>query len=283
VIRSNGRVQAQTKGVFPDCHSWARVDPQRQLAAEGAALFRPTLAASAGSHAGSNRFSNYPRTWSTTVASLFAPRRSQCRQEEERRLTEKDSNLFAVRSQGALGPLQGQSWRLPLLPAEKVLREGAVLGRVVDYQHWQPSEIVLAGLGPVIHEIPPFPAFFRNSPALRRGGILTRAANRFGRLFALRKNRLIRIRQLRLPEVATRLRELAAELNCSELSDLADEISRRPSGQRAARTSVPMTDSLRERIRTMKAAEPHLSKAEIGKRLNVNPGRVSEALKGKRT
>jgi transcriptional regulator with XRE-family HTH domain len=32
----------------------------------------------------------------------------------------------------------------------------------------------------------------------------------------------------------------------------------------------------------MKAAEPGLSQAEIGKRLNVNPGRVSETLKGKR-
>jgi hypothetical protein len=32
----------------------------------------------------------------------------------------------------------------------------------------------------------------------------------------------------------------------------------------------------------MKAAEPQLSQAEIGRRLNLNPGRVSEALRGKR-
>jgi hypothetical protein len=83
--------------------------------------------------------------------------------------------------------------------------------------------------------------------------------------------------------VAKRLRELAAQLNCDELSDLAEEIGRRSSGQRATATSVPMSDSLKDEIRAMKAAEPNLSQAEIGKRLNVNPGRVSETLRGKRT
>jgi hypothetical protein len=87
---------------------------------------------------------------------------------------------------------------------------------------------------------------------------------------------------MRLPEVVARLRVLAVELNCDELNQLAEEISRRPSGQGAARTSAPITDELREQIKAMKAAEPGLSQAEIGKRLNVNPGRVSETLKGKR-
>jgi len=88
---------------------------------------------------------------------------------------------------------------------------------------------------------------------------------------------------MRLPEVADRLRELAIQLNCDELNLLAAEIGRRSSGQRAAATSVPMTDSLKEQIRAMKEAEPGLSQAEIGKRLNINPGRVSETLRGKRT
>ena len=47
--------------------------------------------------------------------------------------------------------------------------------------------------------------------------------------------------QMRLPEVAARLRVLAIDLNCDELNDLADEIARRPSGQRAPRTSARMT------------------------------------------
>jgi hypothetical protein len=88
---------------------------------------------------------------------------------------------------------------------------------------------------------------------------------------------------MRLPEVATRLRELAIEFDCKELSELADEIARRPSARRAPRTSAPMTDSLRAQIRAMKEAEPDLAHAEIGRRLNLNPGRVSETLRGKRS
>ena len=38
---------------------------------------------------------------------------------------------------------------------------------------------------------------------------------------------------MRLPEVVTRLRELAVDLGCDELNELADEFARRPSGQRA--------------------------------------------------
>ena len=87
---------------------------------------------------------------------------------------------------------------------------------------------------------------------------------------------------MRLPEVAARLHVLAIELHCAELDLLANEIGRRPSGQRAAKTSAPMTEAVRDEIRAIKAAEPDLSQAEIGKRLNINPGRVSEVLRGKR-
>jgi hypothetical protein len=88
---------------------------------------------------------------------------------------------------------------------------------------------------------------------------------------------------MRLPELATRLRELAIQLDREELSELADEIARRPSARRAPRSSAPMTDSPRAQIGAMKAAEPDLSHAEIGLRLNLNPGRVSETLRGKRS
>ena len=88
---------------------------------------------------------------------------------------------------------------------------------------------------------------------------------------------------MRLPEVAARLRELAVELGCDELEDLANEIGRRPSAHRAPRSSAPMTDERREEILAMKEANPNLSHAEIGRQLNVNPGRVSETLRGKRS
>ena len=87
---------------------------------------------------------------------------------------------------------------------------------------------------------------------------------------------------MRLPEVASRLHELAINLGCHELDELADEIGRRSPRQRAPITSAPMTDALREQIRALKAAEPDLSQVEIGRRFNLNPGRVSEALRGKR-
>jgi len=87
---------------------------------------------------------------------------------------------------------------------------------------------------------------------------------------------------MRLPEVASRLRALAIALGCDELNDLAGEIARRPTRERAPITSVPMTDALRAQIRAMKAADPYLSHAEIGRRLNLNPGRISEAIRGKR-
>jgi hypothetical protein len=87
---------------------------------------------------------------------------------------------------------------------------------------------------------------------------------------------------MRLPEVAARLRELAIDLSCDELNELADEIARRPSGRRAPITSATMSDSVRAQIRAMKADDPDLSHAEIGRRLDINPGRVSETLRGKR-
>jgi hypothetical protein len=43
-----------------------------------------------------------------------------------------------------------------------------------------------------------------------------------------------------------------------------------------------MTDALTAEIRAMKAADPDLSHAEIGRRLTVNTGRLSETLRGRR-
>lgn len=87
---------------------------------------------------------------------------------------------------------------------------------------------------------------------------------------------------MRLPEVADRLRVLAKELDCDELDALADEIARRPSGQRAPKTSRKMTDKVRQEIIEIHKKNPNLSQAQIGLKVNVNPGRVSETLKGKR-
>lgn len=85
---------------------------------------------------------------------------------------------------------------------------------------------------------------------------------------------------MRLPEIANRLRELAREHDLPELAELADEMKRRKPGSRAAPKSVPMTPLLAQRIRAYKNAHPDMSHVEIGTHFNVNPGRVSEAVKG---
>ena len=61
---------------------------------------------------------------------------------------------------------------------------------------------------------------------------------------------------MRLPEVATRLRELAKQLNCDELNTLAGEIARWRSGKRAPPTSAPMTGEEKGRKREEKGSDP---------------------------
>ena len=88
---------------------------------------------------------------------------------------------------------------------------------------------------------------------------------------------------MRLPEVATRLRELASEVKCEELQKLANEISRRPITHRAPKQSASMNAEIRAKIRSIKRANPDIPHTVIGVMLNINPGRVSETLRGKRT
>jgi hypothetical protein len=87
---------------------------------------------------------------------------------------------------------------------------------------------------------------------------------------------------MRLPVIADRLRELADEKDLPELRELADEIRRRPTGPYAPRQSQKMTPELAKDIRTMARTYPDMSQAAIAQLFSVNPGRVSEALRGKR-
>lgn len=98
---------------------------------------------------------------------------------------------------------------------------------------------------------------------------------------------------MRLPEVQTELRRLAAGLRmfgladdpvalASSLEHLADEMHRRPRATNAPVTSTPMTPALRARIIDTAARNPELSQHVIAKLLGTNQGRVSEVLAGKR-
>jgi hypothetical protein len=87
---------------------------------------------------------------------------------------------------------------------------------------------------------------------------------------------------MRVSDVQRRLRQLSDDRNIPELSELADHLSRRRPDRVAPIKSATMTDSLRRDIRAYAAANPTASQMEIGRKFNVNPGRISEALRGVR-
>jgi hypothetical protein len=87
---------------------------------------------------------------------------------------------------------------------------------------------------------------------------------------------------MRLPDVAARLRQLAALHGLAELDALASAITRRSPQHRAPVKSARMTAALSARIAQFAKDHPDMSQAEVGRRFNVNPGRVSESLRGKR-
>lgn len=94
---------------------------------------------------------------------------------------------------------------------------------------------------------------------------------------------------MKIPEVARRIREVSKTIEsnypdeAAQLLDLADELKRRsPGTPRAPATSTPMTPELAEEIREFAEANPGMSHQDIGVVFNVNHGRVSEAINGKR-
>lgn len=61
----------------------------------------------------------------------------------------------------------------------------------------------------------------------------------------------------------------------------AKETRRRPFTKTATR-SQPVTPEIKALVRRMKREHPGLSQAAIGRHFNINAGRVSEILRGKR-
>jgi hypothetical protein len=92
---------------------------------------------------------------------------------------------------------------------------------------------------------------------------------------------------MKLPDVAKRMREIGELIQANhpeesaELFELAAEIKRR-SGTRAPAASTKVTPELYEEIREYAEANPTMSHQDIAVIFNVNHGRVSEAINGKR-
>lgn len=96
---------------------------------------------------------------------------------------------------------------------------------------------------------------------------------------------------MRIPEIreelsskAARLRIMARELiaQADALDEYVIELHRRPPVKRAPTTRATITPELIKQIRAYAKAHPDLNNATIGRRFNVDGGRVSEALAGKR-
>lgn len=88
---------------------------------------------------------------------------------------------------------------------------------------------------------------------------------------------------MKIPEVRDELRRIAEEFSIPRLHDLADELIRRPTVRRTKVKSNKVTIDVEASIRSFARRNPDMSYVEIARYYNINPGRVSEAIAGKRT
>ncbi len=86
---------------------------------------------------------------------------------------------------------------------------------------------------------------------------------------------------MRIPEIQAELNRLSVELNIPRLAELAVELRRRKA-YRAPNSSVRMSPILAKQIRDFARQNPDMTQSDMAVLFNVNPGRVSEALRGKR-
>lgn len=87
---------------------------------------------------------------------------------------------------------------------------------------------------------------------------------------------------MKIPEIRDELFKMAEDLKIPRLRELAEELWRRPVARRAPAESRYFTDDLADKIRAYAKQHPDHTYAAIGLAFNVNQGRVSEAIAGKR-
>lgn len=85
-----------------------------------------------------------------------------------------------------------------------------------------------------------------------------------------------------IPEVRERLHEIAEETGNAELNFLANQLIRRFHG-RGPNVSNPVTPELAAQVRILHQENPKMAYHQIGERLGVSQGRVSEIIHGKRS
>jgi hypothetical protein len=96
---------------------------------------------------------------------------------------------------------------------------------------------------------------------------------------------------LTIPEVRDELISLSHSISMGhyipatlalKLLNLSEQLKRRPASSKSEVKSQRMTPSLARSIAAFAKTNPKLSQVEIAQRFGVNPGRVSEAINGKR-
>lgn len=95
-----------------------------------------------------------------------------------------------------------------------------------------------------------------------------------------------------IPEVREKLTEIADKMRQStdldivfmatEIDQAVKDLFRRSAPRKAPAKLSPLTEEEKARIRTMAWANPGMSQLDIANEIGTNPGRVSEALNGKR-
>ena len=87
---------------------------------------------------------------------------------------------------------------------------------------------------------------------------------------------------MRLPDIATELRQLAEKHSLPRLTELAENMARRKRAVKAPSVSKKVTPEMADAIRAYKKLHPDVTQLQIGVVFGVNQGRVSEVLHGKR-
>lgn len=89
---------------------------------------------------------------------------------------------------------------------------------------------------------------------------------------------------MRLPEVQAELIKVAKQITKlnKRIRELSSHIARRRPVKVAPRSSAKVTPAIVEGVKLLATQHPDWTQAKIGKKFNINVGRVSEILRGKR-
>lgn len=87
---------------------------------------------------------------------------------------------------------------------------------------------------------------------------------------------------MRIPDIQSELRTLSTRHGMPRLAELADLMKRRSPRVVAPQSSVKMPPEIKKGIKAYRATNPNATQLEIGNHFGVNPGRVSETLRGKK-